>query len=219
MKILVYNPSTNRMEKYYRKLDEKMPYSEDEYLSVKDFRGSSKSDILWTDRRAIESFNKLNKIYGNKIPVGYAFKRIGEGGHAGMSQHYAGIAFDVGQKLNNEERKKIRDIATKYKLFTYVEPEKLTPTWVHVDKRSKTPACATGGYPTIRFGSKGVYVAVLQDALNTLGYSVGNIDGIFGSNTKKSVLKYQNEKKLKVDGIVGCNTWKKITMQVAEKLK
>lgn len=133
MKILVYNPSTNKMETYYRELDDPMPYSEDKYLTVREFRGSSNSDVLWTDRRAIEAFNKLRNLYGKAIPVGYAFKRIGEGGHAGMSQHYAGVAFDVGQKLNNEERSKLRELATNYKLFTYVEPESLTPTWVGVN--------------------------------------------------------------------------------------
>lgn len=133
MKILVYNPSTNKMETYYRELDDPMPYSEDNYLTVREFRGSSNSDVLWTDRRAIEAFNKLRNLYGKVIPVGYAFKRIGEGGHSGMSQHYAGVAFDVGQKLNNEERSKLRNIATNYKLFTYVEPESLTPTWVGVN--------------------------------------------------------------------------------------
>ena len=64
MKILVYNPSTNRMETYYRNLNNPMPYSQDKYLSVKEFRGSSKSDTLWTDRRAIEAFNKLRSLYG-----------------------------------------------------------------------------------------------------------------------------------------------------------
>lgn len=44
-----------------------------------------------------------------------------------------GVAFDVGQKLNNEERSKLRELATNYKLFTYVEPESLTPTWVGVN--------------------------------------------------------------------------------------
>lgn len=31
MKILVYNPSTDKMETYYRELDDPMPYSEDNY--------------------------------------------------------------------------------------------------------------------------------------------------------------------------------------------
>ena len=217
MKILVYNPTTNRMETYYRELNEPMPYSKDRYLTVKEFKGSSNSDVLWTDRRTMEAFNKLRELYGKPIPVGYGFKRIRECGHSAMSQHYAGVALDVGQKLNNEERTKLRKLATNYKLYTYVEPESLTPTWVHIDTRAKNPACARGGYPTIRQGSKGAYVATLQDALDFLGYNAGNIDGIFGTNTKNAVINYQKSKGLKADGIVGCNTWTELTREVADK--
>ena len=215
MKILVYNPTTNKMETYYRELNDPMPYSEDKFLSVKEFRGSSKSDVLWTDKRAIEAFNALRRKFGSPIRVGYAFKRIGEGGHAGMSQHYAGMAFDIGQNMGDAARDKIRRIAIDNKLFTYVEPKYLTPTWVHVDKRDTRPACSTGGYPLVKFGSKGVYVAVLQDALNTLGYNAGAIDGIFGNNTRNAVLRYQRSRGLTADGIVGCNTWRALTQQVA----
>ncbi|MEG2348596.1 MAG: peptidoglycan-binding domain-containing protein [Clostridia bacterium] len=215
MKILVYNNLKNKMEKYDRRLNDPMPYSSNKYLSVKEFRGSSKTDVLWTDRRAIEAFNKLRKLYGNSIKVGYAFKRIGEGGHTGQSQHYAGMAFDIAQGMPSTERDKIRDLAIKNKMFTYVEPKSLTPTWVHVDKRDVLPACATGGYPLVKLGKKGVYVAVLQDALNTLGYNTGTIDGIFGRNTKNAVIKYQKAKKLTPDGIVGCDTWRSITSQIA----
>lgn len=217
MRILVYNNLTNRMEKYDRGLNDPMPYSEDRYLTVKEFRGSSKSNVLWTDRRTIEAFNKLRRIYGKPITVRYAFKRIGEGGHSNMSQHYAGMALDMAQGMPSAERDKIRNLAIKNKMFTYVEPKSLTPTWVHVDKRDATPACATGGYPIVRSGSKGVYVAVLQDALTTLGFNPGGIDGVFGTNTKNAVIRYQKARNLTPDGIVGCNTWKKITSEVASK--
>ena len=36
------------------------------------------------------------------------------------------------------------------------------------------------------------------------------IDGIFGNDTKKAVLKYQTSKGLKSDGIIGGNTWSKL---------
>ena len=219
MKILVYNPTLNRMETYYRELNDPMPYSKDNFLTVGEFKSNSKTDLLWTDRRAIEAFNRLREIYGKPIPVGYAFKRISEGGHTGMSQHYAGVAFDVGQRLDNEQRNIIRNIARNYRLFTYVEPEDLTPTWVHIDKRILPPACPTGGYPVVKQGSKGVYVAVLQDTLNTLGNNAGIIDGIFGNNTKKAVVRYQASRGLNQDGIVGCNTWKNLTDEIANKRK
>lgn len=79
MKVLIYNNLTNKMETYNRNLNDPMPYSKDKYLTVKEFRGSSKSDTIWADRRAIEAFNKLRTLYGRPIKVGYAFKRITEG--------------------------------------------------------------------------------------------------------------------------------------------
>ena len=65
-----------------------------------------------------------------------------------------------------------------------------------------TPACPTGGYPITRHGSRGAYVLVLQDALNTLGYRTGGLDGIFGNNTRNAVIAYQRSKELAADGIV-----------------
>ena len=94
-------------------------------------------------------------------------------------------------------------------LFIIISKE--TPTWIHIDSRMGSPACPTGGYPLIRQGSRGVYVMVLQDALNYLGYNTGNIDGIFGSKTRNTVIRFQRANGLSQDGIVGCKTWRSIT--------
>ena len=98
-----------------------------------------------------------------------------------------------------------------------MEPLSQTPTWVHFDRRYGTPACrdTTAGYPTLRRGSRGCYVMVLQDALSTLGYQTGTrIDGLFGSKTEEALRGYQRRTSLSVDGVCGCNTWKKITTAV-----
>ncbi len=63
-------------------------------------------------------------------------------------------------------------------------------------------------------GSRGVYVLVLQDGLNTLGFRTGGLDGIFGAQTKRAVQLYQSRFGLTVDGIVGCNTWRSIQEDV-----
>ena len=110
------------------------------------------------------------------IPVGYAFRRIWEGGHGTRSQHYAGVAFDVGQSLTQSRRTAIYRAARSTGAWGYVEPLSQTPTWVHFDRRYGTPACSgtTAGYPTLRRGSRGCYVMILQDALSTLGYQTGS---------------------------------------------
>ena len=205
--IKVYNNDENRMETYYRGENEAMPYVTGGTLTVKEFRGSSRSDILWTEKRAMQSWNQFRHMYGKPIYVGFAFKRPREGGHGRQSQHYAGLAFDVGQNLTNAQRAEMRSLALRSGLWGYVEPVSLSPTWVHFDRRRGTPACAAGGYPVIRQGSLGAYVLVLQDSLNFLGYGTGGLDGIFGAGTRTAVQSFQRQNALTVDGIVGCATW------------
>ncbi len=77
-----------------------------------------------------------------------------------------------------------------------------------------TPACSTGGYPLIKRGSISNYVLIAQDDLNTLGYTTGGLDGIFGAATQEAVRRYQSKVGLAVDGIVGCNTWSSLQEDV-----
>lgn len=213
-KILIYNNDTNRMETYYRGENEAMPYNTNGTLRVREFRGSSRSSTLWTTRNTMRAWNSTRYLYGAGIPVGYAFKRPWEGGHGLQSQHYAGVAFDVGQTLSNTQRNRIRNTAISSGVWSYVEPSSLTPTWVHFDKRSFPSACSSGGYPLIRQGSRGVYVLIAQDDLNTLGYSTGGLDGVFGGQTRNAVISYQRSRGLSADGIVGCNTWRSLQEDV-----
>ena len=213
-KILVYNQDTNRMETFFRGENESMPYNTNRTLKVKEFRGSSKSNILWTDKRTMQAWNSQRYIYGAPINVGFAFKRPYEGGHGSQSQHYAGTAFDVGQGLTNSQRAILRNSAVNSGVWTYVEPASLSPTWVHFDRRFGTPACSSGGFPLIRRGSRGNYVCIAQDDLNTLGYRTGGLDGVYGEQTYNAVRRYQSSRGLSVDGIIGCNTWRSLQENV-----
>ena len=63
--------------------------------------------------------------------------------------------------------------------------------------------------PTLRKGSKGEYVTLLQTKLANLGYSLGKsgIDGDFGSATLAAVKAFQKDRGLTTDGVVGKKTW------------
>ena len=209
-KIIIFNNDTDRMEVYYRGEEEPMPYNTNSTLKVKEFRGSSRSSTLWTTKRTMQSWNSQRYIFGSAIPVGFAFKRPYEGGHGTQSQHYAGTAFDVGQRLSQTQRTRLWNSANNSGVWSYVEPISLTPTWVHWDKRFGTPACSTGGYPQLKRGSLSNYVLIAQDDLNTLGYRTGGLDGIFGANTQNAVRRYQQAVCLSVDSIIGCNTWRSL---------
>lgn len=129
-----------------------------------------------------------------------------------QSQHYAGVAFDVAQNLNSTQRAYMRNLAVSSGIWNYVEPENLTPRWVHFDERT-----TASGYPIINRGSKGVYVLIAQDSLNTLGYFTGGLDGIFGAQTDNAVRRFQENSGLVVDGVVGKNTWNILMNRVVGK--
>lgn len=215
-KLFVYDSYNNTLLKYTLNENDPMPYSYGNTLTVREFRGSSGATVLWTTTAAMEAWNLTRRRYGAGIPVGYAFKRIWEGGHGTASQHYAGVAFDVGQGTNSTIRRRIYDAAVATGAWRYVEPLSMTPTWVHFDRRYGTPACSgtTSGYPTVRRGDRSTYVLILQDALNALGYSTGSLDGIFGAQTYSALQGAQRSFGLTADGICGCNSWKKITAAV-----
>lgn len=208
-KVLVFNNQANRMETYYKGEDEAMPYNRNGTLRIREFRGSSTSKILWTDRRTMESWNNFRTLYGRSIYVGFAFKRCWEGGHGILSQHYAGVAFDVAQNLNEQGRNYMRNLAKASGNWRYVEPAYLTPRWVHFDDR-----WIASGYPLTQQGSKGIYVLIAQDALQTLGFDTGGLDGVFGTKTRTAVITYQGNNGLSQDGKIGNITWNSLMSEV-----
>lgn len=60
----------------------------------------------------------------------------------------------------------------------------------------------------VRVGDSGSLVKEIQRKLNEKGFSVGNVDGIFGKNTATAVKKFQTANGLTADGIVGEKTAK-----------
>ncbi len=56
---------------------------------------------------------------------------------------------------------------------------------------------------TLRVGSSGSAVRVLQSKLTEMGYDTKGTDGIFGNNTKNAVIAFQKAYGLDPDGIVG----------------
>ena len=62
-------------------------------------------------------------------------------------------------------------------------------------------------YPTLRNGSQGNFVYLLQYLLTQNGYNI-SVDGAFGQNTTNAVTAFQTANGLTADGIVGANTWR-----------
>lgn len=63
--------------------------------------------------------------------------------------------------------------------------------------------------PTLRKGSKGEYVTLLQTKLIQRGYDLSpyGADGSFGAKTLSAVKAFQSDNGLTADGVVGAKTW------------
>ncbi|ENJ9655072.1 LysM peptidoglycan-binding domain-containing protein [Clostridium botulinum] len=59
----------------------------------------------------------------------------------------------------------------------------------------------------LKKGDRGSDVKKIQAVLQKIGYDVGPIDGIFGSNTEEAVKRFQLNNRLAVDGIIGPKTY------------
>ena len=73
-------------------------------------------------------------------------------------------------------------------------------------------AAGTNGQEAVqtlsKVGSRGDEVRQIQKKLKELGYDPGQVDGIYGENTKKAVIAFQKAKGLNPDGIAGPQTLK-----------
>ena len=122
-RLLIYDAYENKVYTYANlNENDPMPYSTLTTLRLREFRGKSASPTLWTTIAAMEAWNLTRRKYGRGIPVGYAFRRIWEGGHGTRSQHYAGVSFDVGQSLDQRQRTAIYNAARASGAWGYVEP-------------------------------------------------------------------------------------------------
>ena len=60
---------------------------------------------------------------------------------------------------------------------------------------------------TVQRGNRGQAVREMQDILNSLGYSCGEADGVFGTKTFNALVAFQTDKSLDPDGVCGPKTW------------
>lgn len=72
---------------------------------------------------------------------------------------------------------------------------------------------------TLRKGSKGDDVKILQQQLLQLGYSLPKYgaDGDFGSETKAAVKQFQKDHKIQADGIVGAETFAALALALQQQ--
>jgi len=88
-------------------------------------------------------------------------------------------------------------------------------------KEYKAPAAATPApgktEELLKVGSTGAAVKAAQQALKTLGYLTGAVDGVFGPKTYLAVKAFQKASKLSQDGVIGPKTLDRLQAMAEEK--
>ena len=62
--------------------------------------------------------------------------------------------------------------------------------------------------PVLKLNSSGRDVMLLQQKLQNVGYTIKDIDGIFGEETQRVVTQFQKDNNLRATGIVNNATWR-----------
>jgi len=69
-------------------------------------------------------------------------------------------------------------------------------------------------FTSLRFGSKGTNVSILQENLTRLGYYYGEVTGSYGTKTRAAVRAFQKAEGLTADGIAGKVTFAAVQAEV-----
>jgi len=60
--------------------------------------------------------------------------------------------------------------------------------------------------PSVGPGARGRVVVMIQRALRAHGFDPGAVDGVYGANTLRAVVRFQRSSGLVADGLVGSRT-------------
>lgn len=183
--LFIYNNDSRRLERYKLEAYRNMPYTSHGSMSVSDFFSHTISSVGWTSTEFLYKWNAFSK---GKIRSQTVFRRIFEGGHIAESMHYAGHAADVSH-------------TPKESTFPFSEDG-------HV-------ALNPSGFPELALGNLGPYVLVLQDALSTLGFCDGELDGFFGQETAKALSRFQKTYSLPESASCDRGTWRTLSFLAA----
>jgi len=93
-------------------------------------------------------------------------------------------------------------------LFGRLSKQALAAAYAQVDMSDHAVVTST-----LRRGSRGDEVLILQQALGREGHNPGGLDGIFGAMTETAVISYQRALGLTVDGIAGPQTLRSLSLQ------
>ncbi len=199
--IFIYNDSSRRLERYSLEAYDNMPYILNNSMLVSDFFKNSSSYIGWSSSSFLQAWDSFS--FGEIRPC-HVFRRLCEGGHIQNSMHFAGLAADFEISDSDTEKAKISDINNFFRFSENYSSK------IHVSSQNLQKQ-----FPRLSYGMSGLFVLILQDALNTLGFTGGELDGFFGSRTKHSLGEFQKSQNLPVSYEADADTWLHLTLLAA----
>lgn len=210
MIIYVFNEDSNQMEQYQRCLDEAMPYTTKKHLTVRAFKGKVMTQVMWTTKHFLESFEELINQTHVCFEVEQGFYRGWHEVEDDFYVHKLGVAIKGGHNLSVPMRTKLARMAEDSGNFYIMDPIEESAITVFDANEMEGIDSEVVPFQTIRQGDMGMSVFVLQDNLWSLGYAVNQLNGKFDSNLNTVVRQFQNDQQLTVDGIVGRLTWESL---------
>ena len=211
------------VKKYSLKKHSELKLSEN--FKVKEFRSRCGSDEILIDEKLITLLQKMRDKFG-AINISSAYRTASYnkkvGGVSG-SQHLYGLAADI----TIQDTSRLLEAAQYAEKigFTGVGLDDKYQKFLHVDTRKSksffryrsdgSTYSVSSFFTTVRLGSKGDDVKLLQSKLRKLGYKGKDgkdlvCDGSFGANTEHALKNFQKAKGLTVDGVAGPKTWVKL---------
>jgi len=211
--IYLFCSRENEWERLTLEKEDPMPHMSTG-LTVQTFCACSRTELVWSDDRAITALDRLLQAAPVPLQVTYAFRRGFEHSHAGQSHHMAGLASDLTGPDLARHRGELTALALECG-FHRVEAVCQTPLWLHV--QVDLPGGAGKGYPTLTLGSKGVHVLVAQEALGAVGVYPGALTGVFCPQTEQAVRRFRAQQSLSGEPMLDGALWEQLMHRAQKK--
>lgn len=196
-----------------------------ENFKVKEFRSRDGADKILIDEKLVSLLQKMRDRFGI-INISSAYRTAAYNkkvGGVAKSQHLYGLAADVTVSDNSElleaaqyaEKIGFKGVGLddKYQKFLHLDTRKNKSFFRY--RSNGSTYSVNSFFATVKVGSKGEEVKLLQEKLRKLGYKDSSgkdliCDGVFGKNTEYALKKFQKKMSLVTDGVAGPKTWSKL---------
>lgn len=196
-----------------------------ENFKVREFRSRDGADKILICEKLVTLLQKMRDKFG-EINISSAYRTATYnrkiGGVSG-SQHLYGLAADITiqdtsrllEAAQYAEKIGFKGVGLddKYQNFLHLDTRKSKSFFRY--RSDGSTYSVSSFFTTVKLGSKGDDVKLLQTKLRKLGYKGKDgkeliCDGSFGANTEFALKNFQKKMKLEADGIAGPKTWAKL---------